>query len=93
MILSNKKQKDIISKGKSYRLKAKQKAAKNIAEARFLRQKWGKSVGKIKGSAQTLVRQLKAMCGVLEQVADSWRRTGLLTFDGNRLEKGYVCWN
>lgn len=71
----------IAEKVKLLRLKAKRKSSKKIAEARFLRRKRGKAVGKIlkecpdigNTTAENYVKSTGAG-------ADSWRRTGLVTF-------------
>ena len=76
---------DIISqKVKQLKRRARLKAAQRIADARFLRRKRGKNVGNIlkecPGIGSTIENYVKhAAVG-----ADSWRRTGILTFDGHR---------
>ena len=74
----------ISQKVKQLKRNARRKAAQRIADARFLRRKSGKNVGKIlkecPGIGSTIENYVKNS-GV---GADSWRRTGILTFDGNR---------
>ncbi len=74
--------KDIISKRvKSICLKAKRNAAKKIAEARFLRPK---TVGRILKECPDIGKMIESYVKSAGVGADSWRRTGLLTFDGDR---------
>ena len=74
----------IAKKVKSYRLKSKRKAARKIAEARFLRQKCKKSVGKILRECPDIGETIESFGRNAGVGADSWRGTGLLTFDRNR---------
>ena len=69
---------------KSYCLKSKRKAVRKIAEARFLRQKRGKFVGKILRECPDIGKTIESYVWGARVGADSWQRTGLLTFDGNR---------
>ena len=69
---------------KSYRLKSKRTAARKIAEARFLRRKRGKKVGKILRECPDIGKTIESYVRSTGAGADSWRRTGLITFDGNR---------
>ena len=76
---------DIISqKVKQLKRNARRNATQRIADARFLRRKSGKNVGKIlkecPGIGSTIENYVKNS-GV---GADSWRRTGILKFYGNR---------
>ena len=76
---------DIISqKVKQLKRNARRNATQRIADARFLRRKSGKNVGKIlkecPGIGSTIENYVKNS-GV---GADSWRRTGILTFYGLR---------
>lgn len=74
----------IAEKMKSLHLRAKRKAARKIAEARFLRRKRGKPVGKILKECPDIGKKIESYVKSTGAGADSWRRTGLLTFDGNR---------
>ena len=82
--------KDIISKQvKSICLKAKRNAAKKIAEARFLRPK---TVGRILKECPDIGKMIESYVKSAGVGADSWRRTGLLTFDGNRKRLQQEIW-
>ena len=74
----------IEKKVQSYHLKSKRKAARKIAEARFLQRKRGKSVGKILRKCADIGKTIESYVRGAGVGADSCRRTGLLTFDGNR---------
>ncbi len=68
--------------------KAKREIKRKIAEKRFLKRRRSKKIGKIlqecPGIGKTIEEYVER-CGV---GADAWRRTGILTFDGNqRLHK------
>ena len=76
--------KEIIKKKvQSYHLKSKRKAARKIAEARFLRRKRGKSVGKILRKCPDIGKTIESYVRGAGVVADSCQRTGLLPFNGN----------
>ena len=78
----------IKKKREAIQRKAKREIKKKIAEKRFLMRRRSKKVGKIlqecPGIGKTIENYVEK-CGV---GADAWRRTGILTFDGNqRLNK------
>ena len=76
---------DIISqKVKQLKRNARRKAAQRIAEARFLRRKRGKNVGKILKECPDIGSTIENYVKSAGVGADSWRRTGILTFEGNR---------
>ena len=69
---------------KSVRLKAKRKAAKKIAEMRLLKRKRSKRVGRVMRDFPDIGRTIEEYVQSNGVGADAWRRTGVLTFDGNR---------
>ena len=73
-----------IQKIRNLRLGAKRKAAKKIAEERFLRRRRGKNVSKILKECPDIGQTIENYVKSAGAGADSWRRTGVLTFDGNR---------
>ena len=82
--LQKEAQSAIIQKIKNLRLGAKRKAAKKIAEERFLRRRRGKNVSKILKECPDIGQTIENYVKSAGAGADSWRRTGVLTFDGNR---------
>ena len=67
--------------------KAVRKAKAKIAAQRFLKKRRGKRVSKIVSGCKDIGKAIEEYvreCGV---GADAWRRTGVLTFDGNRTVK------
>ena len=76
---------DIISqKVKQLKRNARRKAARRIAEAKFLRRKRGENVGKILKGCPDIGSTIENYVKSAGVGADTWRRTGILTFDGNR---------
>ena len=67
---------------KKLRLNAKRQAAK-IAEARFLSRRRGKNVSKILKECPDIGQTIENYVKSAGAEADSWCRTGVLTFDGN----------
>lgn len=65
-------------------LNAKRQAAKKIAEARFLSRRRGKNVSKILKECPDIGQTIENYVKSAGAGADSWRRTGILTFDDNR---------
>ena len=82
--LQKEAQSAIIQKIRNLRLGAKRKAAKKIAEERFLRRRRGKNVSKILKECPDIGQTIENYVKSAGAGADSWRRTGVLTFDGNR---------
>ena len=74
----------ISQKVKQLKINARRKAAQRIAEARFLRRKRGKNVGKILKECPDIGSTIENYVKSAGVGAESWRRTGILTFDGNR---------
>lgn len=83
-LLQKEAQSAIIQKIRNLRLGAKRKAAKKIAEERFLRRRRGKNVSKILKECPDIGQTIENYVKSAGAGADSWRRTGVLTFDGNR---------
>ena len=74
----------MLKRRKGIRCKAKRAIATRIAERRFLQKRRSKRIG-------TIQKQFPGIGNTIEEFvrkqgvgADSWRRTGVLTFDGNR---------
>ena len=82
--LQKEAQSAIIQKIRNLRLGAKRKAAKKIAEERFLRRRRGKNVSKILKECPDIGQTIENYVKSAGAGADSWRRTGVLTLDGNR---------
>lgn len=82
--LQKEAQSAIIQKIRNLGLGAKRKAAKKIAEERFLRRRRGKNVSKILKECPDIGQTIENYVKSAGAGADSWRRTGVLTFDGNR---------
>lgn len=82
--LQKEAQSAIIQKIRNLRLGAKRKAAKKIAEERFLRRRRGKNVSKILKECPDIGQTIENYVKSAGAGADSWRRTGVFTFDGNR---------
>lgn len=76
---------DIIKKKRAaIRRKATREVKKRVAERRYLRRRKSKKVGRIQREHPDIgetIEQYVQKCGV---GADAWRRTGVLTFDGNK---------
>ena len=82
--LQKEAQSAIVQKIRNLCLGAKRKAAKKIAEERFLRRRRGKNVSKILKECPDIGQTIENYVKSAGAGADSWRRTGVLTFDGNR---------
>ena len=77
----------IKKKRAAIRRKCVRQTKKRLAEARLMKRKRSKKVGKIISECPGIgneIEQFVKQCGV---GADAWRRTGILTFDGNRKVK------
>lgn len=65
------------------RQKAKRQAAKRVAEECLLRQKIPKRVGRVLREFPDTGKEIENFVQSKKVGADAWRRTGILTFDGN----------
>lgn len=74
----------ILQKIRNLRLNAKRQAAKQIAEARFFKRWRGRNVSKILKEYPDISKTIENYVRSAGVGADSWRRTGVLAFDGNR---------
>ena len=63
---------------------AKRKKAKEIAERNLLKRKVSKKVGFIQKRSPNIGKDIEDFVSIKRCGADSWRRTGVTTFDGNR---------
>lgn len=73
----------IMKRREAIRRKAKREMSKRIAERRFL-QKRSKKIGTIQKQFPDIGNTIEEFVRKQGVGADSWRRTGVLTFDGNR---------
>ena len=73
----------IEKKALSIRRKARAKANKLITEKRLLKRKIGKRCSKILRDFPDIGHRMEAFVKDCNVGADAWRRTGVLTFDGN----------
>ena len=74
----------ILKKRATIRRKAKRDIAKRIAERRFLQRRGSKRLGRIEKEYPSIGKTIKEFVRKQGVGADSWCRTGVLTFDGNR---------
>lgn len=74
----------IMKKRASIQRKAKREIKKRIEERRFLRRRRSKKIGKIQNECPDIGNTIEEFVRKRGVGADSWRRTGVLTFDGNR---------
>ena len=65
------------------RQKAKRQAAKSVAEECLLRRKIPKRVGRVLRDFPDIGKEIENFVQSKRVGADAWRRTGILTFDGN----------
>ena len=65
------------------RQKAKQQAAKRVAEECLLRRKTPKRVGRVLRDYPDIGKEIENFVQSKRVGADAWRQTGILTFDGN----------
>ena len=82
--LSGKAKEIVIKRIKFMRRKHKRDLKKKIAEERILRRKRSKNVGKILKEHPNIGKHIEQFVEQSGVGADAWRRTGVLTFDGNR---------
>lgn len=74
----------ILKKRAAIQRKAKRDIAKRIAERRFLQRRRSKRIGRIEKECPDIGKTIEEFVRKQGVGADSWRRTGVLTFDGNR---------
>ena len=74
----------ILKKRAAIQRKAKREVAKRIAERRFLQRRRSKRIGRIEKECPDIEKTIEEFVRKRGVGADSWRRTGVLTFDGNR---------
>ena len=74
----------ILKKRAAIQRKAKREIAKRIAERRFLQRRRSKRIGRIEKECPDFGKTIEKFVRKRGVGADSWRRTGVLTFDGNR---------
>ena len=74
----------ILKKRAAIQRKAKREIAKRIAERRFLQRRRSKRIGRIEKECPDIGKTIEEFVRKRGVGADSWRRTGVLTFDGNR---------
>lgn len=81
--LSDKAKYLIVKKCTAIRRRAKRRKKKAIAERRFLSRKISKRVSKILRDCPNIGETIETFVQERNVGADAWRRTGVLTFDGN----------
>ena len=74
----------LMKKIKYIRQKAQRDKAKAIAQRRFLMRKRSKKVSKILRDFPDIGKEIEQYVEQRSVGADAWRRTGVLTFDGNK---------
>lgn len=83
--------KQIIRKKRAaIRRKEKREFRKRIAESRYLKRRKSKRIGKIQRDCPDIgktIEEYVKKCGI---GADAWRRTGILTFDGNTHVESHI---
>ena len=82
----------IQKKTKSLRRKASRDKAKAIAERKFLNRKTSKKVSRILNECPDIGQKIEEFVKERSVGADAWRRTGVLTFDGNKQVKEKVTY-
>ncbi|XP_028517481.1 uncharacterized protein LOC114575920 [Exaiptasia diaphana] len=83
--LKSEKGKKVLSKQREiFKRLAKRKAAKEIAEKNLLKRKVPKKVSSILNKFPNIGKDIEDFVSSKRCGADSWRRTGVTTFDGNR---------
>ena len=87
--LVNEKGKSVIQKcRKAIKLRTRRVKARIIAKERFLSRKVSKRVSKVKKECPDIGKTIEDFVSAGSVGADQWRRTGVLTFDGNvKVEK------
>ncbi len=73
----------VAKKRAAIRRKAKRRQVKAIAERRFLSRKVGKKTSRILRECPDIGKTIEIFVQERNVGADAWRRTGVLTFDGN----------
>ncbi|CAB3987212.1 Hypothetical predicted protein [Paramuricea clavata] len=82
------KERELISKKiKSVKRHTRRQIARRIAEERLLRRRRSKRVGSVLTKYPTIVKDIGTFVHSSGVGAEAWRRTGVLTFDGNRKVK------
>lgn len=82
--ITNDKAKSIIQKHRTaIKLHARRMKAKVIAEERFLSRKVSKRISNVKKECPNIGKTIEDFVSAGSVGADQWRRTGVLTFDGN----------
>ena len=77
--------KELIKKRRiTIKRRARRLKAKRIAERRFLSRKQSKHVSKVLSECPDIGKTIETFVSAANVGADQWRRTGVLTFDGNR---------
>ena len=79
-------------KRKAIQRRARRQRAKLLAEHRFLSRKIGKRVSKIMTECPDIGKTMEKFVEEHNVGADAWRRTGVLTFDGNAKLKSKVTY-
>lgn len=75
----------LIKKRRAFlRRKCVRQTKKRLAEARLMRRKRSKKVGRIISECPGIGEEIEMFVKQCGAGADAWRRTGILTFDGNR---------
>ena len=74
----------IEKKRASLKRKATREAKRKIMEKRFLKRRRSKRVGKIIQECPGIGEAIEEYVAQCRACADAWRRTGVVTFDGNR---------
>lgn len=82
----------IAKKRKAIQRRSKRKQEKAIAERHFLSRKGSKRVSKILKDCPDIGETIEAYVREHQVGADAWRRTGVLTFDGNTKIKEKVTY-
>ena len=84
---SEKAKEIVVKRIKSIRRKKKRDLKRKIAEQRILKRKRSKKVGRILTKYPNIGKDIEQFVSEAGVGADAWRRTGVLTFDGNRKVK------
>ena len=74
----------IKKKRESLRTKATRNAKRKIAEERLLKRSRSRKVSKVLQECPGIGKAIEDFVGVCGAGADAWRRTGVITFDGNK---------
>ena len=82
----------IEKKRRAIQTRARRQRAKLIAQQRFLSRKVGKRISKILADCPDIGKVMESFVEEHNVGADAWRRTGVLTFDGNAKLKSKVTY-